>query len=136
MAAIAGRLPAAASLQEAIRRRRGTGGPAEQTFAALVGLELRPRRLRDAAELWKVLREHRGIDGRDAVWAHPDLLPSSDDLDDPIEFVAGPGDSMDPLAEIAKLSGEAPREGSAGTRLDKQPKPDDPDPGEPPSKDA
>jgi putative hydrolase len=118
MAAIAGRLPAAAALQEAIRRRRGSGGPAEQTFAALVGLELRPRRLRDAAALWKLLREHRGVDGRDAVWAHPDLLPDSDDLDDPISFLAGPEDGMDPLAEIAKLSGDAPREddasGSAG----------------------
>ncbi len=63
MAAVAGRLPAAASLQEATRRRRASGGPAEQTFAALVGLELRPRRLRDAAALWQALREQRGIEG-------------------------------------------------------------------------
>ncbi len=31
---------------EAVRRRRATGGPAEYTFATLVGLELRPRRCR------------------------------------------------------------------------------------------
>ena len=47
--ATAERMPAAAKLQEAVRRRRAAGGPAEQTFAALVGLELRPRRLRDAS---------------------------------------------------------------------------------------
>jgi putative hydrolase len=127
MAAVAGRLPAAIALQEATRRRRASGGPAEQTFAALVGLELRPRRLRDAAALWQALREQRGIEGRDAIWAHPDLLPSSADLDDPAGFVAAPGDSMDPLAEIAKLSGEAPEEGSATTRVkdakDKRDKP-------------
>ncbi|HEX4431833.1 MAG TPA: zinc-dependent metalloprotease [Frankiaceae bacterium] len=117
MAAVAGRLPAAASLQEATRRRRASGGPAEQTFAALVGLELRPRRLRDAAALWQALREQRGIEGRDAIWAHPDLLPSSADLDDPAGFVAHPGDSMDPLAEIAKLAGEAPAEGTAQKRV-------------------
>ncbi|HWU19987.1 MAG TPA: zinc-dependent metalloprotease [Nocardioides sp.] len=46
--ATATRMPAAAKLQEAFRRRRAAGGPAEQTFATLVGLELRPRRLRDA----------------------------------------------------------------------------------------
>src|SRR6478735_3487866 len=46
------RMPAAAKLQEAFRRRRAAGGPAEQTFATLVGLELRPRRLRDASTLW------------------------------------------------------------------------------------
>ena len=118
MSATNGMLPAAASLQEAIRRRRASGGPAEQTFAALVGLELRPRRLRDAAALWRALREQRGIDGRDAIWAHPDLLPSSDDLDDPAAFVARPGDAMDPLAEIAKLAGQAPPEQSAQTRID------------------
>ena len=140
MLAVADRLPAAASLQEATRRRRASGGPAEQTFAALVGLELRPRRLRDAAALWKLLREQRGIEGRDALWVHPDLLPSSLDLDDPAAFVAGQGDSLDdldPLAEIAKLTGDAPQESSAESRLrkhaegeskDEPPKKDEPEP--------
>ncbi len=35
--ATAERMPAAAKLQEAVRRRRAAGGPAEQTFASLVG---------------------------------------------------------------------------------------------------
>jgi putative hydrolase len=83
------RLPGADALRETLRRRRATGGPAEQTFATLVGLELRPRRLRDAAALWQALTEHRGVAGRDAVWAHPDLLPTTDDLDDPEKFAAG-----------------------------------------------
>ncbi len=84
--ASAGRLPGAVALRETIRRRRASGGPAEQTFATLVGLELRPRRLRDAAALWRSLLEDRGSGGRDAVWAHPDLLPTADDLDDPAAF--------------------------------------------------
>ena len=54
------RLPDVVRLAEAFRRRRAAGGPAEQTFAALVGLELRPRRLREAAALWAALTEHRG----------------------------------------------------------------------------
>src|SRR5689334_5931216 len=36
------RMPSAGKLQEAIRRRRASGGPAESTFAALVGLGRRP----------------------------------------------------------------------------------------------
>jgi putative hydrolase len=76
----------AEALREAMRRRRAGGGPAEQTFATLVGLELRPRRLRDAAALWWSVTEKRGISGRDAVWSHPDLLPTADDLDDPLGF--------------------------------------------------
>jgi len=84
--ASAGRLPEAVRLAETFRRRRAAGGPAEQTFAALVGLELRPRRLREAAAIWTALAEHRGIAGRDALWDHPDLLPTDDDFADPEAF--------------------------------------------------
>ena len=80
------RLPSATKLREIVRRRRAAGGPAEDTFAALVGLELRPRRLRDAAALWGSLRSRHGATQRDAAWAHPDLMPTSDDLDDPLGF--------------------------------------------------
>ncbi|MCK5928880.1 MAG: zinc-dependent metalloprotease, partial [Nocardioides sp.] len=86
--ATATRMPAAGKLQEAVRRRRAAGGPAEETFAALVGLELRPRRLRDASTLWGSLRSRQGIEGRDGVWMHPDLLPTAADLDDPLGFRA------------------------------------------------
>ncbi|HEY6813210.1 MAG TPA: zinc-dependent metalloprotease [Propionibacteriaceae bacterium] len=82
-------MPSAPALAEAVRRARATGGPAEETFATLVGLELRPRRMRDAANLWAALRDARGADGRDTVWSHPDLVPTSADLDDPLGFVAG-----------------------------------------------
>ena len=85
-AAATANLPSAGALREMIRRRRASGGPAEHTFSSLVGLELRPRRLRDAAALWSQLREERGIEGRDAVWEHPDLMPTSKDLDDPKGF--------------------------------------------------
>ena len=83
------RMPSAAKLQEAVRRRRAAGGPAEQTFANLVGLQLRPRRLRDASTLWGGLRTRQGIEGRDGVWMHPDLLPTAADLDDPLGFREG-----------------------------------------------
>jgi len=86
-AALGDRIPGAAALGETLRRRRATGGPAEQTFATLVGLELRPRKLREAAALWERLTQAAGADARDAVWQHPDLLPESDDLDDPAGFI-------------------------------------------------
>jgi len=85
-AAAGDRMPGAAALRETSRRRRAAGGPAEQTFSTLVGLELRPRRLREAAALWWAVTEQHGVSGRDGVWAHPDLLPDADDLDDPLGF--------------------------------------------------
>jgi putative hydrolase len=84
--ATAERMPSAGKLQETFRRRRAAGGPAEQTFATLVGLELRPRRLRDASTLWGSLRTRQGTEARDGVWMHPDLLPTPADLDDPLGF--------------------------------------------------
>ena len=115
-------MPAAAALAETVRRQRATGGPAEATFATLVGLELRPRRLRDAANLWAALREARGTDGRDAVWSHPDLLPTSTDLDDPLGFVAAgkekPTSDAEFDAALAELLDEAdqarPESGESG----------------------
>jgi putative hydrolase len=86
-AALGDRIPGTAALSETLRRRRASGGPAEQTFATLVGLELRPRKLREAAALWDRLTQAAGVDARDAVWQHPDLLPSAGDLDDPAGFI-------------------------------------------------
>ncbi|MBD8078228.1 zinc-dependent metalloprotease [Cellulosimicrobium arenosum] len=79
-------LPHAVPLREMLRRRRAAGGPAEHTFASLVGLELRPRRSRDAAALWARIAGESGAAGREAVWAHPDLLPDATDLDDPAGY--------------------------------------------------
>ncbi|OLT53212.1 zinc-dependent metalloprotease [Cellulosimicrobium sp. CUA-896] len=81
-------LPHAVPLREMLRRRRAAGGPAEHTFASLVGLELRPRRSRDAAALWALIAAQSGPDGRDGVWDHPDLLPDATDLDDPAGYRA------------------------------------------------
>lgn len=85
--ATAGRMPSATALGETLRRRRATGGPAERTFASLVGLELRPRRLRDAANLFRALEDRLGAAGRDGAWRVPDLAPTSADLDDVMGYV-------------------------------------------------
>jgi putative hydrolase len=110
--ATADRLPAAAALGETVRRRRATGGPAEQTFATLVGLQLRPRRMREAAAFWAAVRGARGVQGRDAVWAHPDLLPSPDDLGDPSSFLRGTAE-----LDVSALddAGAAPEPGAPDT---------------------
>ncbi|CAO5182533.1 Hydrolase [Frankia sp. AiPs1] len=134
-AAATGHLPAAGPLREMVRRRRAEGGPGEQTFATLVGLSLRPRKLREAAALWAALSEARGRDGRDAVWAHPDLLPTADDLGSPDGFVHGSSSdaSYDPIAEIEKLRDTPPAEGgpATGGPASSGPGPDSPGPGGP-----
>ena len=114
-AALGERIPGTVALSEMIRRRRASGGPAEQTFATLLGLELRPRKMREAAALWERLTSAAGVDARDAVWAHPDLLPSSSDLDDPAGFIdrviGGDVSSVDVDALIAEIQKDTPPDG-------------------------
>ena len=87
-------LPKSAAISEAVRRRRATGGPAEQTFGTIVGLELRPRKLREAAGMWRTIGSAVGVEKRDSLWDHPDLVP-------------GPDDILNPSNLIAKLNGDS-----------------------------
>jgi putative hydrolase len=82
------RLPKADAIAETVKRRRASGGPAESAFATLVGLELRPRRLREAAAMWQAVTDAVGNEARDALWSHPDLLPQEEDIDDPQQLIA------------------------------------------------
>lgn len=116
--AAAPHLSSIGQLSEMLRRRRAAGGPAEDAFKTLLGLELRPRRMRDAAALWRDLTLTAGPESRDRVWSHPDLLPTSTDLDDRAAWVeqwnsgGSMSDDVDRALE-ALLSGED-RTGSDG----------------------
>ncbi|KRA23764.1 hypothetical protein ASD65_04480 [Microbacterium sp. Root61] len=82
------RLPSTDRISEAVRRRRAVGGPAEQALKSLLGLELRPRRMREAAAMWRAVTDAVGIAARDALWDYPDLMPSPEDIDDPAALIA------------------------------------------------
>lgn len=81
------RLPKSSAIAETVRRRRASGGPAESAFSTLIGLELRPRRLREAAAMWQSLTDAVGAERRDSLWSHPDLVPSGEDIDDPQSLI-------------------------------------------------
>lgn len=130
-AAAGSRLPNVVALGEAFRRRRAAGGPAEQTFGALVGLELRPRRLREATALWAALTEHRGIGGRDGLWEHPDLLPTADDFADPDTYAQSQLD-FGSIEDLMK-SLDDPGAATDGPQNSSEEKPEDPGDSEPPS---
>lgn len=114
------RLPGAEGIAEMVRRRRATGGPAEHAFATLVGLELRPRRLREAASVWRLVAERGSASTRDALWSHPDLLPTSEEIDHPARLLerldlAGstqPSEADEFDRELAKLLAEGLPDGA------------------------
>lgn len=79
--AIAGRVGNAAAIREALHRRRVTGGSSERAFGQLLGLQLRPRKLREASAWWSTVPQER----RDSLWQHPDFLPDLEDLETPFQ---------------------------------------------------
>ena len=81
------RLPSAPALSETVRRRRAAGGPAEKTFMTLMGLQLKAARLRQANQYWSLVFEKGGAAQRDSRWVHPDLLPNTEDLGDPNNYI-------------------------------------------------
>ena len=112
-------LPHPAALDEAVRRQRASVGPAGQIFSQLVGLELHPRRLRDAANLWAALEAKGGASARDSAWAHPDVAPTAADLDDPLGYVdrfmsRGTRDEMDAALDAMLSEGERGNKGVTG----------------------
>ena len=117
----ASRLPTAEKIAEAVRRRRAVGGPAERAMGSLVGLELRPRRLREAAAMWRAVTDAVGVEARDALWGYPDLMPTADDIDDPSALIArlqaqqsGEAPARDAMDDaLAALLAEAATDGDA-----------------------
>lgn len=80
-------LPHADQLREMIRRRRATGGPAEQVLGQLIGLQMRPRRARGAASIFSLVAADGGREARDNLWSHPDMVPTQAELDSPDTFL-------------------------------------------------
>ncbi len=79
-------LPSADRLNEMVRRRRVTGSPADTLLRQLVGLDLRPRQARNAAHIFSAATEQGGAEARDGLWAHPDRVPTAQELADPDLF--------------------------------------------------
>ena len=101
----AARLPAISQLIE-IHRRRQAVGAAQKTFATLLGLELRPRLQREAAQMWERARREVSINAADSLWQHPDQLPSLEEIQDPnllISRLKAQPDDFD--SELRKLLG-------------------------------
>ena len=98
-----------------------------------MGLELRPRRLREAATLWQAVSDAVGPERRDDLWSHPDIVPTSADIDDPQGLVARLTSTEPTFDDVDQAirdllddtTDDRPREGDDGSATE----PDAPGPG-------
>jgi putative hydrolase len=81
------RIPSFNALIENSRRRRATNSPMQQLFASLLGIEISPRKMREASAFWGEVKNLRGADGRDKCWEDPAFLPMPKDLADAKAFL-------------------------------------------------
>jgi putative hydrolase len=79
------RLPSLAQLREVYRRQRATNAPSQQLFKSLLGLEVRPRLVREASSFWQKVRELKDVSARDQIWSG--ILPNAEELLDPEKFL-------------------------------------------------
>lgn len=129
-------LPHLSQMREMMRRRRAVGGPAEETFQQLLGLEIHPVQSREACALWEKLTRSEGIGGRDAHWRHPDLLPAlpstsadSTGSADTSETGSGPASTSDGLQRTG--TSQNPASAPSGSSAPSSPSKGEPSEGDP-----
>ncbi|WKD59685.1 zinc-dependent metalloprotease [Corynebacterium caspium] len=106
--ALSDRIPSTAALDEAWRRRRATGSNASWPFSKVVSIEFDPPKVNEAAELWRRIDNAVGSTRRDAIWEHPDFIPTAADLENSASFIDSllddiGLDNFDPIGEIEAL---------------------------------
>ena len=87
--AAADRLPSLVKLRETQQRIRATNAPTQQLFASLVGLEVSPRKTREASAFWSSLTFISDVRTRDEIWDEAVLLPTGEQLGDADAFLKG-----------------------------------------------
>ena len=92
------RLPNIQAVVEIHNRKRAVSSASAKTFEALLGLELSPKLRREAGAMWQQVSDAIGKEAADKLWAHPDQLPSSDEIKNPeqlLKRISGESDDFD-----------------------------------------
>lgn len=89
------RLPSVIAITELFNRHRATSGALEKTFGTLLGLKLEPKFRREAKAMWAEIDTKLGSSARDALWSHPDQLPTEAEITDPTQLLARLSDDGD-----------------------------------------
>ena len=82
------RLPNIQAVVEIFNRKRATSGASAKTFEALLGLEMRPRLRREATLMWQRVVADINKGASDALWSHPDQMPTALEIENPDSLIA------------------------------------------------
>jgi putative hydrolase len=123
--AVEGRLPNTARIAEVLRRRRATQGDGEGLLAGLLGLDLRPPDEQVAERFVAAVLDVLGTDGLKRALAHPENLPSPEELAHPgswlernVDGVVIPDDLSSLLDDSRDDPGDDPHDDDASDAPD------------------
>jgi len=77
-----------ADLRAKLDERRRGGGPLARLARRLLGLGLKRRQYERGGRFFRTVADRRGVAAAAAVWERPDNLPTSAELDDPVQWLA------------------------------------------------
>jgi uncharacterized protein (DUF2342 family) len=77
-----------ADLRAKLEARRRGGGPLTRIMRRVFGIGLKRRQYERGSAFFEQIADTRGLTGAAAVWADPEHLPTSEELDDPAAWLA------------------------------------------------
>jgi coenzyme F420 biosynthesis associated uncharacterized protein len=80
-------VPSVATIRERFQRRRAGAGSLDRTVRRLLGLEAKMRQYRDGAKFTRAVVDKVGMDGFNRVWDSVEMLPTLDEITDPVAWI-------------------------------------------------
>jgi putative hydrolase len=70
-------------------KREFSEGKTLQPLTSSIGIKMSPGIYNKAHKLMSLILSQKGALGRDAIWSHPDMLPTLDALNNPLDYIEG-----------------------------------------------
>jgi coenzyme F420 biosynthesis associated uncharacterized protein len=81
-------IPSVAEIRKGFNRRRQGVGVLDRLLRKLLGLDVKMAQYRDGAKFVRTIVDKVGMADFNAVWDHPDHLPSKAEIADPSAWVS------------------------------------------------
>jgi coenzyme F420 biosynthesis associated uncharacterized protein len=80
-------VPSVEKIRAKFQRRRAGARGLDRAMRRLLGLDAKMRQYRDGAKFVRAVTDEVGIDGFNRVWNSPEMLPSLEEIGDPVAWV-------------------------------------------------
>jgi coenzyme F420 biosynthesis associated uncharacterized protein len=80
-------VPSVAAIRERFEGRRRSGNPLERMLRRLFGIEMKMKQYAEGAAFVREVVDEVGMAGLNRVWSGPEMLPTGDEIRDPVRWL-------------------------------------------------